>query len=142
MARQTLEQRNAKQRERQQRLRDRHRAERRPDRDDVARTMLFWAITGYLREDRSDRIDQLADAVTALLLTKDLTSGRHTRSLTISLIATHAMTDPSEASLTCGAEDFCPSAVRDDQAYANGVDISGIRPPLLHETPFATESFL
>jgi len=70
MARQTLEQRNAKQRERQQRLRDRHRAERRPDRDDVARTMLFWAITGYLREDRSDRIDQLADAVTALLVDK------------------------------------------------------------------------
>lgn len=68
MARQTLEQRNAKQRERQQRLRDRHRAERRPDRDDVARTMLFWAITGYLREDRPDRIDQLADAVTALLV--------------------------------------------------------------------------
>lgn len=68
MARQTMEQRNAKQRERQQRLRDRHRAERRPDRDDVARTMLFWAITGYLREDRSDRIDQLADAVTALLV--------------------------------------------------------------------------
>ncbi|CDZ67043.1 Hypothetical protein NGAL_HAMBI2605_53220 [Neorhizobium galegae bv. orientalis] len=68
MARQSDEERNAKQRERQQRLRDQHRAERRPDRDDVARAMLFWAITGYLKEDRPDRIDQLADAVTALLV--------------------------------------------------------------------------
>ena len=68
MARQTIEERNAKQRERQQRLRDRHRTEGRPDRDDVARTMLFWAITGYLKEDRPDRIAQLADAVTALLV--------------------------------------------------------------------------
>lgn len=67
MARQSAQERNVRQRVRQQRLRDRHLAERRPDRDDVARAMLFWAITGYLTEDRRDRIDQLADAVTALL---------------------------------------------------------------------------
>ncbi len=68
MARQSVEERNARQRVRQQRLRDKHLAERRPGRDDVARALLFWAITGYLREDRPDRIDQLADAVTALLV--------------------------------------------------------------------------
>ncbi|KQM30853.1 hypothetical protein ASF03_20040 [Rhizobium sp. Leaf68] len=68
MARQSVEERNAKQRLRQQRLRDKNLAERRPGRDDIARAMLFWAITGYLRKDRPDRIDQLADAVTALLV--------------------------------------------------------------------------
>lgn len=68
MARQTLEERNAKQRERQQRLRDRHRAERRPDRDDVAQAMLFWAITGYLKEGRRDQLDKLADYLVPLLV--------------------------------------------------------------------------
>jgi len=68
MARQTQEQRNALQRERQQRLRDRHRAERRPDRDDVARAMLFWTITSYLEQGRPDWIEELADAVVGLLV--------------------------------------------------------------------------
>lgn len=68
MARQSVEERNARQRVRQQRLREKHLSERRPDRDDVARAMLFWAITGYLKEGRPDRIDQLADAVTVLLV--------------------------------------------------------------------------
>jgi hypothetical protein len=68
MARQTLEERNAKQRERQQRLRDRHRAERRPDRDDVARAMLFWTITSYLDQGRQDWIEELADAVVGILV--------------------------------------------------------------------------
>ncbi len=68
MARQTLEERNAKQRERQQRLRDRHRAERRPDRDDVARAMLFWTISSYLDQGRQDWIEELADAVVGVLV--------------------------------------------------------------------------
>lgn len=68
MARQTLEERNAKQRERQQRLRDRHRAERRPDRDDVARAMLFWTITSYLDQGRQDWIEELGDAVVGVLV--------------------------------------------------------------------------
>ncbi|WP_342242347.1 hypothetical protein [Ensifer sp. OTU672] len=68
MARQTLEERNTKQRERQQRLRDRHRAERRPDRDDVARAMLFWTITSYLDQGRQDWIEELADAVVGILV--------------------------------------------------------------------------
>lgn len=68
MARQTLEERNAKQRERQQRLRDRHRAERRPDRDDVARAMLFWTIASYLEQGRPDWIEELADAVVGVLV--------------------------------------------------------------------------
>ncbi|MGO8257714.1 hypothetical protein ACC763_05070 [Rhizobium ruizarguesonis] len=67
MARQTDDERKAKQKERQQRLRDRHRGERRPDRDDVARALLFWAITSYLKEGRPDRIDQLSDAAVAVL---------------------------------------------------------------------------
>ncbi|MGO8534182.1 hypothetical protein ACC756_28120 [Rhizobium ruizarguesonis] len=67
MARQSDDERNARQRERQQRLRDRHRGERRPDRDDVARALLFWAITSYLKEGRLDRIDQLSDAAVAVL---------------------------------------------------------------------------
>lgn len=68
MARQTLDERNAKQRERQQRLRDRHRAERRPDRDDVARAMLFWTISSYLDQGRQDWIEELADAVVGILV--------------------------------------------------------------------------
>lgn len=68
MARQTLEERNAKQWERQQRLRDRHRAERRPDRDDVARAMLFWTITSYLDQGRQDWIEELGDAVVGVLV--------------------------------------------------------------------------
>ncbi|HCJ72640.1 MULTISPECIES: hypothetical protein [Agrobacterium] len=68
MARQTLEERNAKQRERQQRLRDRNRAERRPDRDDVARAMLFWTITSYLDQGRQDWIEELGDAVVGVLV--------------------------------------------------------------------------
>ncbi|OWV92219.1 hypothetical protein ATY78_01390 [Rhizobium sp. R635] len=68
MARQTLDERNAKQRERQQRLRDRHRAERRPDRDDVARAMLFWTISSYLDQGRQDWIEELADAVVGVLV--------------------------------------------------------------------------
>ncbi|MCF6368132.1 hypothetical protein [Rhizobium halophilum] len=68
MARQTQDERNARQRERQQRLRDRHRAERRPDRDDVARTLLVWTIKSYLAEGRHDWIEELADAVTGLLV--------------------------------------------------------------------------
>ncbi|WCK77885.1 hypothetical protein [Agrobacterium fabrum] len=68
MARQTLEERNAKQRERQQRLRDRHRAERRPDRDDVARAMLFWTISSYVDQGRQDWIEELADAVVGVLV--------------------------------------------------------------------------
>ncbi|XHE12593.1 hypothetical protein PCC82_12480 [Agrobacterium deltaense] len=68
MARQTLEERNAKQRERQQRLRDRHRAERRPDRDDIARAMLFWTIISYLDQGRQDWIEELGDAVVGILV--------------------------------------------------------------------------
>jgi len=68
VARQTQDERNARQRERQQRLRDRYRAERRPDRDDVARTLLVWTITSYLAEGRPDWIEELADAVTGLLV--------------------------------------------------------------------------
>ena len=68
MARQTLEERNAKQRERQQRLRNRHRAERRPDRDDVARAMLFWTISSYLDQGRQDWIEELSDAVVGVLV--------------------------------------------------------------------------
>ncbi|NEK56189.1 hypothetical protein GUK36_44000, partial [Rhizobium leguminosarum] len=68
MARQTLEERNAKQRERQQRLRDRHRVERRPDRDDVARAMLFWTISSYLDQGRPDWIEELGDAVVGILV--------------------------------------------------------------------------
>jgi hypothetical protein len=30
--------------------------------------MLFWAITGYLKEGRPDRIEQLADAVVGVLV--------------------------------------------------------------------------
>ncbi|MBY5806111.1 MULTISPECIES: hypothetical protein [Rhizobium/Agrobacterium group] len=67
MARQTDDERKARQKKRQQQLRDRHRKERRPDRDDVARALLFWAITSYLNEGRADRIDQLSDAAVAVL---------------------------------------------------------------------------
>jgi len=60
----------------------------------------------------------------------------------ISSIVMPALTVPSEASLTCGAEGFWPSAPPDHQLSANGVIFGDFVPPLLRETPFATESFL
>ncbi|CAN7218567.1 hypothetical protein LJR255_000730 [Pararhizobium sp. LjRoot255] len=61
MARQT-------QRDRQKQLRERHRTERRPNRDDVARVLLVWAISGHLKEGRSDRVDELGDILVAQLV--------------------------------------------------------------------------
>jgi hypothetical protein len=68
MARQSQRERNAKQRERQQQLRDQHKAERRPDRDDVARLLLAWSISGHLMEGRPDRVEQLGDILVGKLV--------------------------------------------------------------------------
>lgn len=61
MARQSNRERNAKQRERQKRIRDQYKEERRPDRDDFARLLLAWSISEHLREKRADRVEQIGD---------------------------------------------------------------------------------
>lgn len=58
----------------------------------------------------------------------------------ISSIAMPAMTVPSEASLTCGADYSWQCALPDQQLSANGVIIGEFVAPLLQETLFATES--
>ncbi|HEV7434749.1 MAG TPA: hypothetical protein VGO22_07755 [Pseudorhizobium sp.] len=61
MARQTQRERNAKQRERQRLLRDRHKIERRPARDDFARVLLFRVISGLLKTGRFSKLEELED---------------------------------------------------------------------------------
>lgn len=61
MARQTQRERNAKQRERQRLLRDRHKVERRPARDDFARILLFRVISGLLKTGKLTKLGELED---------------------------------------------------------------------------------
>lgn len=61
MARKPKKQRNAEQRERQKRVRERGRAKRRPTRDDIARMLLWQMIVGVLntRDDAMAVLDEL-----------------------------------------------------------------------------------
>lgn len=68
MARQSDNERNRKQRDRQRRRRAQHRAERRPDRDDVARVLLHWSIVGQLDAGRHGMLEALGDVLVAKLV--------------------------------------------------------------------------
>lgn len=57
-----------KQRERQRVVRARRRAERKPSRDDIARTLLHWAIVQNLRHGREEEIFRLQEFITAELV--------------------------------------------------------------------------
>jgi hypothetical protein len=65
---QSHKERSAHQRARQQRLRDRHKAEWRPDRDDIARLLLAWTITGHIREGSRAKVDYLGDILVRQLV--------------------------------------------------------------------------
>ncbi len=56
---QSRRQRLDRQRERQRTLRAETRANRKPSRDDIARTLLHWAITENIRHGREDELDRL-----------------------------------------------------------------------------------
>jgi len=56
---QSRRQRLDRQRERQRTLRAEASARRKPSRDDIARTLLHWAITENIRHGREDELDRL-----------------------------------------------------------------------------------
>jgi hypothetical protein len=68
MARQTQRERNAKQRERQRLLRDRHKIERRPARDDFARILLFRVVSGLLKTGKLTKLGELEDELVGELV--------------------------------------------------------------------------
>ncbi|MDW9854065.1 hypothetical protein GOB46_15930 [Sinorhizobium meliloti] len=70
MARQSQRERNAKQRERQRLLRDRHKVERRPARDDFARILLFRVISGLLKTGKLTKLDEMEDELVDELVTQ------------------------------------------------------------------------
>ena len=60
---QSRQQKLARQRERQRAYRAEIKAGRKPSRDDIARTLLHWAITQNLKHDRDAELFRLHDAV-------------------------------------------------------------------------------
>lgn|SRR3546814_58105 len=68
MPRKSVEIRNREQRERQQKLRDAGRKAKRPDRDDVARTALFMAISSMGAKGATDALDAYKSLVVELLV--------------------------------------------------------------------------
>lgn len=56
------------QRERQKRLRDRNRAERRPGRDDIARVALYWMVSRMVAKGAHDVLDEMEDEIVARLV--------------------------------------------------------------------------
>ncbi len=61
MARKTYEARNREQMERQRKLRAKHKAEKRPGRDDFARVALYWMILDALSENDEQQLDWIQD---------------------------------------------------------------------------------
>jgi len=57
-----------KQRERQREYRARRRQSRKPTRDDIARAMLHFAVTENLKLGREDKLDDLWDEVSRVLV--------------------------------------------------------------------------
>jgi len=69
MARKSIRQRNAEQRVRQQKVRDDARAQKRPTRDDIARTLLWQMIvTAKQKRKRDEILDRLCDEIVAELV--------------------------------------------------------------------------
>lgn len=57
-----------KQRIRQQRIRDRMKAERKPSRDDIARALLHWSITANVQEGRETLLFHLQTRIVEILI--------------------------------------------------------------------------
>lgn len=60
---QTRRERLEKQRQRQQKVRTARKSERKPSRDDIARTLLHWAIVQNLKLGREHELDRLQASV-------------------------------------------------------------------------------
>ncbi|MCV0381162.1 hypothetical protein [Nitratireductor sp.] len=58
----------AKQRDRQRALRAASKSRRKPSRDDIARTLLHFAITKNLSEERRERLEELQHHIVAALV--------------------------------------------------------------------------
>lgn len=68
MARQSISERNGKQKARQQEIRDGHRQARRPGRDDVARMALYWMITRAIAHSSEERLEMMQERIVKLLV--------------------------------------------------------------------------
>ncbi|TCM45374.1 hypothetical protein C8J36_12214 [Rhizobium sp. PP-F2F-G48] len=67
MPRKTEDAHNQEQRERQQKLRDRDKQARRPDRDDVARVALYWLISRTIQKRQFEELDKFRDQIVSML---------------------------------------------------------------------------
>ncbi|WPZ14400.1 hypothetical protein T8J41_00760 [Nitratireductor rhodophyticola] len=65
---QSRKERLARQRDRQRALRAASRSRRKPSRDDIARTLLHFAITKNLSEERRERLEELQHHIVAALV--------------------------------------------------------------------------
>lgn len=68
MARQSIVERNRKQKARQQEIRDGHRQARRPSRDDVARMALYSMITQAIADSTEERLEMMQERIVVLLV--------------------------------------------------------------------------
>jgi hypothetical protein len=67
MPRESLAERNRKQRARQQEIRDAQRENKRPGRDDIARATLYWMITQALDKSTEERLEMMQAHIVDLL---------------------------------------------------------------------------
>lgn len=64
----TTKEKNSAQRERQQQLREQAKRERKPSRDDIARVLLHWTITGSAGKGQIETLRRVEDEIVALLV--------------------------------------------------------------------------
>lgn len=72
----TTKQKNAAQRERQQQLREQARRERKPSRDDVARVLLYWTITGSAGKGQMETLLRVEDEIVGRLVEQGFDEGK------------------------------------------------------------------
>lgn len=74
--RKTIKARSEEQRERQQALRDQAKRERKPSRDDIARALLHWSITGSAAKGQMETRFRVEDEVVARLVGQGFDEGK------------------------------------------------------------------
>lgn len=74
--RKTIKARSEEQRERQQALRDQAKRERKPSRDDIARALLHWSITGSAAKGQMETLFRVEDEVVARLVGQGFDEGK------------------------------------------------------------------
>jgi len=73
---QSKKERNTDQRERQQALRDQAKRERKPSRDDIARALLHWSITGSAAKGHMETLFRVEDEIVARLAGQGFDEGK------------------------------------------------------------------